>query len=102
MTSEVFQPADTLVLLNNVTNSWDRVRTMSFDTLQKYPVPLPGIASLAAVRKLVLWGLKVASSPRNRDTEAGSLIVRVVFRKYVVEAGWFIDLQEATEVSCAS
>ncbi|GAQ83740.1 hypothetical protein KFL_001600100 [Klebsormidium nitens] len=82
----------TLVLVGAVVDSWDRLREGAFGLLLKYPTPLPGLEQLGTIEPVLAWAKGLVYSPRVRESDAGSLVLRLVFRKYVVELGWGLQL----------
>ncbi|KAJ4823920.1 hypothetical protein Tsubulata_009751 [Turnera subulata] len=95
----VTSPDSTLLLVGSIVDSWDRLRENSFRILLHFPNPLPGITSKDTVEKLIIWAKNLVSSPRVRESDAGALTFRLIFRKYVVELGWII--RASTDVQCS-
>lgn len=85
-------PDSTLSLVGSIIDSWDRLRQSSFLILSHFPTPLPGISSHDTVKEVILWAQRLACSPRVRESDAGALTLRLMFRKYVLELGWFIGV----------
>ncbi|XP_057980177.1 uncharacterized protein LOC131165981 isoform X2 [Malania oleifera] len=83
-------PDSTLLLVGSIIDSWDRLRESSFRILIQFPTPLPGISSPEMVQKVIIWAEKLVCSPRVRESDAGALTLRLVFKKYVVELGWMV------------
>ncbi|KAL5739037.1 hypothetical protein ACOSQ2_028217 [Xanthoceras sorbifolium] len=83
----ITSPESTLLLVGSIIDSWDRLRESSFRILLHFPTPLPGISSEDMVQKVITWAKKLVSSPRVRESDAGALTLRLMFRKYVVEYG---------------
>lgn len=81
----------TLLLVGSIVDSWDRLRESSFHILLHYPTPLPGISSEEMLKKVIAWAMKLVCSPRVRESDAGALTLRLIFRKYVSELGWLIE-----------
>ncbi|KAJ3047584.1 hypothetical protein HK097_011408 [Rhizophlyctis rosea] len=72
-------------------------RQQAFDLLTRFPNRLPGLED-EDVRGLLTDGLKKAASIRSLDSEIGSVIVRLVFAKYVVNGVSFVQqLLDLTE-----
>ncbi|KAJ8530626.1 hypothetical protein K7X08_023507 [Anisodus acutangulus] len=84
-------PESTLLLVGSIVDSWDRLRESSFRILLHFPTPLPGINSQDMVSKAVVWAKKLVCSPRVRESDAGALTLRLIFRKYVLELGWVVN-----------
>ncbi|KAL0350900.1 UNVERIFIED_CONTAM: hypothetical protein Sradi_4239200 [Sesamum radiatum] len=83
-------PDSTLLLVGSIIDSWDRLRESSFRILLYFPTPLPGICSPDLVREAIIWAKKLICSPRVRETDAGALTLRLLFRKYVLELSWIV------------
>ncbi|GMH05126.1 hypothetical protein Nepgr_006966 [Nepenthes gracilis] len=83
-------PDSTLLLVGSIIDSWDRLRENSFRILLNFPTPLPGISSQQVVWELISWAKKLICSTRVRESDAGALTLRLIFRKYVVELGWIV------------
>ncbi|XP_027358438.1 thyroid adenoma-associated protein homolog [Abrus precatorius] len=81
----------TLLLVGSIIDSWDRLRESSFHILLHFPTPLPGISSEDTLKKLIASAMKLVCSPRVRESDAGALTLRLIFRKYVLELGWLIE-----------
>ncbi|XP_074268645.1 uncharacterized protein LOC141592008 [Silene latifolia] len=82
------RPDSTMLLVGSIIDSWDRLRESSFRILLSFPTPLPGLSSEDTVQELILWAKKLVCSPRVRESDAGALTLRLVFRKYVLQLGW--------------
>lgn len=80
----------TLSLVGSIIDSWDRLRVNSFRILLCFPTPLPGISSLGSVKHLIRWAKKLVCSPRVRESDAGALTLRLIFKKYVLDLGWVV------------
>ncbi|XP_044468270.1 thyroid adenoma-associated protein homolog isoform X2 [Mangifera indica] len=87
-------PDSTLVLVGSIIDSWDRLRESSFRILLHFPNPLPGISSEDMVQKVIAWSKKLVCSPRVRESDAGALTLRLMFRKYVLELGWIVRVSD--------
>jgi hypothetical protein len=86
----------TLVVVGAVVDSWDKLREGAFQMLVKYPTPLPGLDSPSLVRSMLEWGKGLVNSARVRESDAGALVLRLVFRKYVLDLGWTVKVHEVT------
>ena len=40
---------------------------------------------------MLRWSESLVNSPRARESDAGSLIVKIVYQKYVKELGWYLS-----------
>ncbi|XP_068637861.1 uncharacterized protein [Aristolochia californica] len=87
-------PDSTLVLVASIVDSWDKLRESSFRILSHFPTPLPGISNADAVKKLINWAKKLVCSPRVRESDAGALTLRLIFRKYVLDLGWIVGASD--------
>ncbi|RAL47152.1 hypothetical protein DM860_014046 [Cuscuta australis] len=87
---ELVLPKSTLLLVGSIVDSWDRLRETSLRILLHFPTPVPGIGTPELVYKAILWAKKLVSSARVRESDAGALTFRLIFRKYVVELGWLV------------
>ncbi|CAA0828425.1 Unknown protein [Striga hermonthica] len=83
-------PDSTLLLVGSIVDSWDRLRENSFRLLLYFPTPLPGISNPDMVREAVMWAKRLICSPRVRESDAGALMMRLLFRKYVLELRWIV------------
>ncbi|KAI9120552.1 hypothetical protein K1719_007585 [Acacia pycnantha] len=84
--------SSTLLLVGSIIDSWDRLRESSFRILLHFPTPLPGISSDDSLMKVVAWAKKLVCSPRVRESDAGALTLRLIFRKYVLELSCLIEV----------
>ncbi|RRT72139.1 hypothetical protein B296_00004553 [Ensete ventricosum] len=92
----ITSPELTLALVGSVIDSWDRLRVNSFRILLCFPTPLPGISSIDSVNILIKWAKKLVCSPRVRESDAGALTFRLIFKKYVLGLGWELGVSERT------
>ncbi|KAL2335520.1 hypothetical protein Fmac_016733 [Flemingia macrophylla] len=84
-------PDSTLLLVGSIVDSWDRLRENSFHILLHFPSPLPGISNEDMLKKLIASSMKLVCSPRVRESDAGALTFRLIFKKYVLDLGWLIE-----------
>ncbi|KAH7422985.1 hypothetical protein KP509_12G034300 [Ceratopteris richardii] len=82
----------TIVLLSSIVDSWDKLREAAFKILSAYPTPLPGCQTNDEVKTVLTWAMSLVNSPRVRESDAGALVLRLVFQKYVVQLGWILKL----------
>jgi len=87
-------PESTLCLVGSIIDSWDRLRENSFRILLSFPTPLPGISSHNSVKEVIKWAKKLVCSPRVRESDAGALAFRLIFRKYVLELQWMVGVSD--------
>lgn len=82
----------TLVVVGAIVDSWDKLRESAFRILVRYPTPLPGLESTTSIERILHWAKGLVSSPRVRESDAGALVLRLVFHKYVLDLGWSINV----------
>lgn len=86
-----FLSSDTAsLLLSSIVDSWDRLRESSCHILLQFPTPIPGFSSYGTLKELIFWAKNLVCSPRVRESDAGALTLRLIFRKYVLEHGWMV------------
>ncbi|XP_022739375.1 thyroid adenoma-associated protein homolog isoform X2 [Durio zibethinus] len=95
----ITSPDTTFLLVGSIIDSWDRLRESSFRILLHFPTPLPGISSEEMVQKVIKWAKKLVCSPRVRESDAGALTLRLIFRKYVLDLGWRV--RTSVNVACS-
>ncbi|XP_076941377.1 uncharacterized protein LOC143610913 [Bidens hawaiensis] len=83
-------PEATLLLVSSIVDSWDRLRENSFHILLHFPTPLPGMLTTDMVKEVLIWAKDLVCSPRVRESDAGALTMRLIFRKYVLDLGWVV------------
>lgn len=104
LVAEVFSPYQagllsaeaTLVVVGAIVDSWDKLRESAFRILVRYPTPLPGLDSSTSIEQILHWAKGLVSSPRVRESDAGALVLRLVFRKYVLDLGWTVNVHTVT------
>ncbi|EQC31824.1 hypothetical protein SDRG_10612 [Saprolegnia diclina VS20] len=74
-------PAVTKALFNALISSWDKVRALAYSILETFPSPLPGYDDAVNLQSLYRWALTLASSPRQRETDAGALFLRLLAKQ---------------------
>lgn len=89
---------DTLLAL--LGSSWDRSRSLAYSTLARFPQPLAGYDGLTGATQLSAQGLRSSGSARQRESDRGALILRLVFGSYARGQGLRVPLV-ATEVAAA-
>jgi hypothetical protein len=91
----VFTLPNTLVLINAVSDSWDRNRIKAYEILQAIPgKSLPGFETDSQIASLVKCGKFLIASRRERECDAGALLLKLVFHRYI-SCGWVIALRDA-------
>ncbi|ETI43354.1 hypothetical protein F443_11673, partial [Phytophthora nicotianae P1569] len=68
-------------LLNMLISAWDSIRSLAFTILDLYPDELPGYSSREELRILVDWAVGLCGSPRQRESDAGAMFIRLLFQK---------------------
>ncbi|XP_078439544.1 thyroid adenoma-associated-like protein [Wolffia australiana] len=92
---EGFPTSDlTLSLVGSIVDSWDRIRESSFQILLHFRSPLSGMTTSESVFEVITWAKELVCSPRVRESDAGALTLRFIFRKYVLELGWTVWVSE--------
>ncbi|CAM9200948.1 unnamed protein product [Ectocarpus sp. 13 AM-2016] len=71
---------DTLLAL--LGSSWDRSRALAYSILARFPRPLAGYEGLGGATRLAEQGLRLSGSGRQRESDQGALILRLVFVSY--------------------
>ncbi|CAM9609567.1 unnamed protein product, partial [Ectocarpus sp. 12 AP-2014] len=71
---------DTLLAL--LGSSWDRSRVLAYSILARFPRPLAGYEGLRGATRLAEQGLRLSGSGRQRGSDQGALILRLVFVSY--------------------
>ncbi|KAG5181989.1 hypothetical protein JKP88DRAFT_245913 [Tribonema minus] len=105
-------PAASVALLNLSISSWDRSRRLAHVLLGHFPPPLAlpassggggggGGGGVANGLRLARWGLLMTRSPRQRESDAGALILRLLLRSYACGRGWLVPLA-AVEAAAAA
>ncbi|GMF59490.1 unnamed protein product [Phytophthora fragariaefolia] len=68
-------------LLNMLISAWDSIRSLAFTVLDLYPDELPGYSTREQLRTLVDWAVGLCGSPRQRESDAGAMFIRLLFQK---------------------
>ncbi|GJP51778.1 hypothetical protein CLOM_g10920 [Closterium sp. NIES-68] len=92
----------THLLLAAAVDSWDRLREAALTTLLKYPAPLPGLEREGEVAGVVQWACGLVMSPRVRESDAGALVLKLVFKKYVLGLGWRVRVFPTVTVTATA
>lgn len=88
----LFSASMTASIINLFMSSWDRSRRLAADILLKFPRPLPGFESPSAVSALVAWGCRLTASGKQREADAGALLMRLLLVVYSMHLGWDIEV----------
>ncbi|CAN6484617.1 unnamed protein product [Victoria cruziana] len=91
---ELVRSDSTLSLVGSIVDSWDRLRESSFHILLDFPTPLPGIYHEEKVKEVIVWAKRLVCSPRVRESDAGALTLRLIFKKYVLDLGWVVRVSD--------
>lgn len=81
---------DTLLAL--LGSSWDRSRSLAFSILARFPRPLAGYDGLDGAVRLSGQGLRLSGSGRQRESDRGALVLRLVFGSYARGLGLRVPL----------
>lgn len=85
-------------LLNMLVSSWDVIRSLAYRILDLYPAELPGFTSKTSLSLLLKWAMALCVSARQRESDAGGLFMRLLFKKSAAIAEYGITFQaEAVE-----
>lgn len=90
----ITMPDSTISFVGSIIDSWDRLRENSFRILLQFPTPLPGISLSTSINDIIRWAKELVLSPRVRESDAGALTFRLIFRKYVLELGCVLVFSE--------
>ena len=88
----LFAPGTVQALLAAAVDTWDNVRARAQAVLMQLPTPLPGFDSAAELRGVLAGPARLLRSPRVRETTPGAALLRLLFRKYVLQARWTLAL----------
>ncbi|KAK1941584.1 Uncharacterized protein P3T76_007450 [Phytophthora citrophthora] len=92
-------------LLNQLISAWDSIRSLAFTILDLYPDELPGYSTREELRTLIDWAVGLCGSPRQRESDAGAMFIRLLFQKCSAAIQRYelkfqrSELQTGTEVS---
>lgn len=86
----ITSPDSTMSLVGSIVDSWDRLREHAFHILFCFPTPLPGICENNSIDNIIRWAMKLVHSPRVRESDAGALTLRLIFKKYVLGLGCYV------------
>lgn len=85
-------------LLSLLGSSWDRSRALAYSILARFPRPLAGYEGVGGAARLAEQGLRLSGSGRQRESDQGALILRLVFVSYARGLGLRVPLL-GTEVA---
>eukprot|EP01084_Bolivina_argentea_P105929 189720_1 len=91
----LYTPHAVQLLMGLLMSTWDRTRQLAAELLENHmPAPLPGLEHPSSVARLMTYGIFASSSARSRDSDAGSLLVSLLFSVYVMKQGWLLESHE--------
>ncbi|AQK41237.1 thyroid adenoma-associated protein homolog [Zea mays] len=93
----IILPDSTISFVGSIIDSWDRLRENSFRILLQFPTPLPGISLSTSINDVIRWAKKLVLSPRVRESDAGALTFRLIFRKYVLQLGCILVFSKESD-----
>jgi hypothetical protein len=85
---------NTMVLIGVLMDSYDQNRSLSFNILLQFPCPIPGYQEQQDVQRLLWWGLEKVRSKRAGESDSGAMVLRLLFRTYIMEANVDIEVEE--------
>lgn len=65
-------------------SGWERTRTLSYSLLARFPQPLPGYPGTEGAKELAKEGLRLTGSARQKESDQGALVLRLVFTAYAL------------------
>lgn len=68
-------------LLNMLMSAWDSIRSLAYTILDLYPEKLPGYSTRTELSALIDWAVGLCGSPRQRESDAGAMFIRLLFQK---------------------
>ncbi|GAB9475034.1 Cell cycle-associated protein, partial [Globisporangium polare] len=80
-------------LLNMLVSSWDVIRSLAYSILDLYPDELPGFTSKESLTLLLKWSMALCVSARQRESDAGGLFMRLLFKKSAAIFKFGIEFQ---------
>uniref|UniRef100_K3WBV9 Uncharacterized protein n=1 Tax=Globisporangium ultimum (strain ATCC 200006 / CBS 805.95 / DAOM BR144) TaxID=431595 RepID=K3WBV9_GLOUD len=80
-------------LLNMLISSWDAIRSLAYTILDLYPDNLPGFTSAEELTLLLKWSMALCVSARQRESDAGGLFMRLLFKKSAAILQQGVDFQ---------
>jgi hypothetical protein len=86
----LYTPNLITTLLNTFLDCWDKVRESLYELLLLIPAPLPSYTTPQQAQELVRCAKQLISSARQRESDSGALILRLIYAKYI-PLGWTVD-----------
>ncbi|CAG8671635.1 18895_t:CDS:10 [Gigaspora margarita] len=81
------------LILNCLMNPFDENRMLSYEILEIFPSPLPGIESIDDVQEILFWAFQSMTSTRAGESDSGATIFSLIFSKYVLKLGYDLDVE---------
>ncbi|RIB14541.1 putative death-receptor fusion protein [Gigaspora rosea] len=81
------------LILNCLMNPFDEIRMLSYEILEIFPSPLPGIESIDDVQEILFWAFQSMMSTRAGESDSGATIFSLIFSKYVLKLGYDLDVE---------
>ncbi|DAZ94873.1 TPA: hypothetical protein N0F65_008175 [Lagenidium giganteum] len=80
--SLLMTPHMATILLNMLVSAWDVIRSLAFTILETYPRDnLPGYTTETELAGLLKWSMALCISPRQRESDAGALFMRLLYQR---------------------
>lgn len=83
----IFTPAIIRLLIDNMTNNYEDIRTMSASILRMAPKPLEKLSTNDDIDKLANKAKNMVSGMRGREGDGGSRVIAFVFQLYDTKKG---------------
>ena len=83
-------------LLNTIGESWDRIRTATWDLVTLYPSPLPSLRTQGEIEALAATCTAGIASAKIKDADSAALLYRLLHEKYHVQLGYRILIDPAS------
>jgi len=84
----IFTKTMTNAVLLMFLSYWDKSRRIAAELLLDFPAPLPSYDTVSDVNILIAWGVLLATSARQRESEAGALLLKDLFVIYIINLRW--------------
>ncbi|CAG8532225.1 14306_t:CDS:10, partial [Dentiscutata heterogama] len=81
------------LILNCLMNPFDENRMLSYEILEMFPSPLPGIESIDDVQEILFWAFQSMTNTRAGESDSGATIFGLIFSKYVLNLGYDLDVE---------
>lgn len=94
---KIFHPDSVKFVISGIFDSYDQNRIIAHRILTKCDGKLPGFEERESFIPLIKWAIKTLTSPRMRECDSASLILRIIVEKYITQSGWSIRVQNNGE-----